>query len=200
MKGSAPCKGPADWDRRFAEPGHAYGTAVNVFLARSAQGLAPGTVLTLAEGEGRNAVWLALQGHRVTAVDFSATGRDKALTMAMRAHVMIDYWLGDLADFELGIDQWDLAVAIFSQPPAAVRRRLHAGLSRALRPGGRFILEAKAEAGSGPDARYPSVEHLCAELTGLEIVSFDEAERDLQEGRYHVGVVRTARIVARRPV
>ena len=66
--------------------------------------------------------------------------------------------------------------------------------------GGRFILEAKAEAGGGPDARYPAVEHLCAELSGLEIVSFDEAERQLQEGRYHVGAVRTARIVARKAV
>ncbi len=198
-KGTVPGKGPADWDRRYAEPGHAYGETVNVFLAGCAQGLPPGAALTLAEGEGRNAVWLASQGHRVTAVDFSATGRDKALTMAMRAHVMIDYRLGDLDDFDLGIDQWDLVVAVFSQPPATVRRRLHASLSQALRPGGRFILEAKAEPGAGPDARYPAVEHLCAELAGLEIVSFDEAERQLQEGRYHVGTVRTARIVARRP-
>ena len=200
MKGTAASKGPADWDQRFAEPGHAYGETVNDFLAGCAQGLPPGAALTLAEGEGRNAVWLAQQGHRVTAVDFSATGRDKALTMAMRAGVMIDYRLGDLADFDPGRGQWDLVAAIFSQPPAPVRRRLHGRLAQALRPGGRFILEAKAEAGGGPDSRYPAVEHLCAELSGLEIVSFDEAERQLQEGRYHVGAVRTARIVARKAV
>ena len=173
MKGTAASKGPADWDQRFAEPGHAYGETVNDFLAGCAQGLPPGAALTLAEGEGRNAVWLAQQGHRVTAVDFSATGRDKALTMAMRAGVMIDYRLGDLADFDPGRGQWDLVAAIFSQPPAPVRRRLHGRLAQALRPGGRFMLEAKAEAGGISENemrdRMTSGTHLRSFVTAADI-------------------------------
>lgn len=194
-----PVKGPAQWDQRFAEPGFAYGEAPNVFLASAVAGLPPGEAISLAEGEGRNAVYLAGLGHRLTAIDFSAVGRDKALDLARRSGVALSYRLSDLAELELGYECWDLVVAIFSQPASLVRRRLYGGLYRALRPGGRFILESKVEPGEGAEGRYPGVDQLCAELVGLEVLLRDEAERDLSEGRFHVGTHRTARIVARRP-
>jgi len=200
MTKSGEIKGPAYWDQRFAEAGYAYGDAPNAFMASAAYGLPAGTALSLAEGEGRNAVWLAQQGHRVEAVDFSAVGRDKALALAHRKGVTLEYRLADLADLPWEPSRWDLVVAIFSQPLASVRRRLHAGLAQALRPGGHFILESKVEPGSGPDARYPGVDHLRAELMGLDILFCEEAVHDLAEGRYHVGAYRTARLVARRPV
>ncbi|MFM8769674.1 MAG: methyltransferase domain-containing protein, partial [Rubrivivax sp.] len=159
----------------------------------------PGQALSLAEGEGRNAVHLARLGHRVTAVDFSAVGRDKARALAHRHGVDLDYELLDLKDLELGIDRWDLIVAVFSQPPAPVRQRLHGQLAQALRPGGHFVLESKVDADHGPLGRYPGVRHLRAEVTGLEVLHCEEADRELSEGHFHVGLHRTARIVARRP-
>jgi SAM-dependent methyltransferase len=194
-----PVKGPAQWNLRFAEPGFAYGDAPNVFLASAVAGLPSGQTLSLAEGEGRNAVYLAGLGHRVTAVDFSAVGREKALDLARRRGVALSYRLTDLAELELGTECWDLVVAVFSQPAGPVRRRLYGSLCRALRPGGCFVLESKVEQGEGADGRYPGVDSLCAELAGLDVLLRDEADRDLSEGRFHVGTHRTARIVARRP-
>lgn len=194
-----PVKGPAQWDLRFAEPGFAYGEAPNVFLVSAVAGMPPGEALSLAEGEGRNAVHLARLGHKVTAVDFSRVGRDKALDLAQRRGVGLVYQHTDLAELELDAECWDLVVAVFSQPPSLVRKRLHGSLCRALKPGGHFILESKVEPGQDADGRYPGVDVLCAELVGLDVLLRDEADRELSEGRFHVGVHRTARIVAQRP-
>lgn len=74
-----------NWDERYAEPGFAYGTAPNDFLAQNVERLpAGGDVLSLAEGEGRNAVFLAQRGFRITAVDGSAVGLEKARQLAAR--------------------------------------------------------------------------------------------------------------------
>src|SRR5439155_17255686 len=78
-----------DWDSRYSEPGWAFGTEPNDFLREQAHHMPQGRVLCLAEGEGRNAVWLAGQGHAVTAVDQSSAGLDKAQRLARRRGVRI---------------------------------------------------------------------------------------------------------------
>lgn len=188
------------WDARFAESGYAYGTEPNDFLREVLSRLPDqptgGDALSLCEGEGRNAVFLARRGFRVTAVDFSGVGLAKAREFAARQGVSIETVQADLAQFELGANRWDLIVAVFAQPPAAVRRRLYAAASHALRANGRFILESKVQADAGADDRYPGVDVLGRELAPLRLEIAREGERLIAEGRYHTGSVRTAQILA----
>ncbi len=186
----------AFWDGRFSEPGYAYGDQPNDFLRASCQEMASGDALSLCEGEGRNAVYLARLGYRVTAVDFSEIGLAKARNLAERQGVAIATTVADLADFDLGIARWDLVVSIFAQPPSAIRRRLYRQLHQALRPQGRLILESKVDVNATADDRYPGAQILREEMAPLSILLAREQERELQEGRYHLGMQRTAQIVA----
>ena len=97
------------WDQRYGEPGYAYGTAPNDFLAAHAARYLPvaGEVLCLAEGEGRNAVFLARLGFRVTGVDGSAVGLEKARQLAAENSVEIQTIVADLGGFDLGVGRWD---------------------------------------------------------------------------------------------
>ncbi len=184
------------WDSRFSEPGYAYGEQPNDFLRESCQGLAPGDALSLCEGEGRNAVYLARRGFRVTAIDFSEVGLAKARALAARHQVEITTVVVDLADFDLGYARWDLVLSIFAQPASAVRQRLYRQLHQALRPNGKLVLECKVETDGAADNRYPGAQILCDELSPLSISLVREQERELNEGRYHLGMKRTAQILA----
>jgi SAM-dependent methyltransferase len=186
----------AYWDHRFSEPGFAYGEQPNDFLRASCDGLLRGDALTLCEGEGRNAVHLAKLGFRVTAVDYSEVGLAKACALAAEHGVEITTIFADVAGFDPGLDRWDLVVAIFAQPPSAVRQRLYRQLQHCLRPGGAFILESKADIGATSADQYPGVAILKQEITPLRIAFEHEGERKLNEGRYHAGVQRTAQLLA----
>ena len=198
----------ADWDARYAETGWAFGTEPNDFLREQAHHLPThGRVLCLAEGEGRNAVWLAQQGHRVTGVDTAAVGLAKAHALAAERGVTIETVVADLATFDPGTDAWDAIVSIFAHVPADVRRRMHAAIPRALRPGGVLLLEAyrpeQLQQGTGgppDDARMLNLARLHDELVGLTVLLEREVTRDVIEGRYHTGRAHTVQLVARRPV
>lgn len=197
---------PPAWDERYAEPGWAFGSEPNDFLGEHAGALpARGRVLTLAEGEGRNAVWLAQQGFEVTGVDLSAVGLEKAERLAAERGVRIITRVADLERFDPGEAAWDGIVSIFAHLPAEVRRALHARLARALRPGGVLLLEAytpsQIERGTGgpSDAgKLMTLAGLRDELAGLTIVLGRELERDVIEGRYHTGRASVVQVVARR--
>lgn len=186
----------AFWDSRFSEPGYAYGEQANDFLRASCQDMAACDALSLCEGEGRNAVYLARLGFRVTAVDFSEVGLAKARALAEKHGVTITTMVVDLADFDLGIARWDLLVSIFAQPPSPVRQRLYGQLQQALRPQGRLVLECKADVNATADDRYPGARILRQEIAPLKVVIAREQERDLNEGRYHLGVKRTVQLLA----
>jgi SAM-dependent methyltransferase len=186
----------AYWDYRFSEPGFAYGEEPNDFLRASCQDMQPCEALTLCEGEGRNAVYLARLGFRVTAVDYSEVGLAKAQALAVHHGVTIHTIRADITDFDPGIDRWDLVVAIFAQPPAPTRQRLYRQLQHCLRPGGAFVLEAKADIGATGADQYPGVAILQEEIAPLSVAFQHEGERQLNEGRYHAGVQRTAQLLA----
>ena len=195
-----------DWDQRYAEPGFQFGTEPNDFLREVAHHLPPGRVLCLAEGEGRNAVWLARQGHAVTGMDRSRVGLQKAERLAAERGVTIATQLADLVTFDLGIDAWQGIVSIFAHVEADVRRRVHAAVPKALVPGGVFLLEAytPAQVGRGTggppeDERMVSLERLRAELQGLDWLVAREIERDVIEGPSHSGRSSVVQLVARRP-
>jgi SAM-dependent methyltransferase len=194
-KKAAP-KNASYWDARFNEAGFAYGEAPNEFLRTASENISAGDALSLCEGEGRNAVYLALRGFRVTAVDFSPVGLAKAQALATRHGVTITTVLADLADFDLGEQRWDLVISIFSQPASATRQRLYRSLQQGLRPGGAFILEAKLEAQASANDRYPGAAILTQEIAPLTIALAQEQSHELNEGRYHVGLHDTVQILA----
>jgi SAM-dependent methyltransferase len=185
------------WDDRFSEPGYAYGEQPNDFLVEACGHFpAGGDVLSLCEGEGRNAVYLARLGFRVTAVDFSEVGLAKARALAEKHGVAIDTIVADLADFDPGIARWDLVLSIFAQPPSPIRQRLYRQMQQALRPQGKLVLETKVDSKATGADRYPGVQILGEELAPLTLEIAREQERVLSEGRYHAGIQRTAQILA----
>ncbi len=193
------------WDERYAQPGFAYGTEPNDFLVEHAAEL-EGPVLSLAEGEGRNAVWLAERGLEVTAVDGSKVGLDKASALAASRGVSIHTVHADLADFRLEPEAWASIVSVWAHVPPALRRTIHANVVRGLRPGGVFVLEAytpaQIELGTG-GPRDPSLcmtlEGLREELAGLSWIVAREVRRVVREGQYHDGPSASVQLVARRP-
>lgn len=195
------------WDQRYAEPGFAYGTEPNDFVREQAAALAPESdVLCLAEGEGRNAVYLANLGHRVHAVDLSRVGLDKALALAVERHTSITTEVADLATYDPGLERWDAVVSIWAHVPPPVRGPLHARVVRALRPGGLFLLEAytpdqlRHGTGGPPDAALMmTLDSLRQELAGLEELVAREVEREVREGRHHRGTSATVQWLARKP-
>ncbi|WP_420455151.1 SAM-dependent methyltransferase [Rubrivirga sp.] len=197
---------PDFWDARYAEDALAYGDAPNDFLASVADRLAPRSrVLCLAEGQGRNAVFLAERGHRVTAVDQSATGLGRARTFAAERGVEIETVAADLADYDLGEAAWDAVVSVFAHTPADVRRQLHRRVVAALRPGGAFVLEAytpeqttRDTGGPGPDAVdiTMTADGLAEELAGLDAEILREVERSVVEGPYHDGDAAVVQMLA----
>lgn len=195
-----------DWNARYAEPGWAFGTEPNDFLREQAHQLPPhGRVLCLAEGEGRNAVWLARQGHEVTAVDTASIGLEKAERLAAQHGVRLETVCADLAEFRFETAAWDSVISIFAHVPPDARRHVHGAMPGTLRPGGVLLLEAyrpqQLDRGTGgpPDeARMLDLSRLRAELGSLEWLLAREMERPVIEGRYHTGLASVVQLVARR--
>ncbi|RMG31325.1 MAG: class I SAM-dependent methyltransferase [Gammaproteobacteria bacterium] len=195
-----------DWDERYATKEYVYGTAPNDFLRQHVERLRPGRTLCLAEGEGRNAVFLVEQGHQVTAIDASRVGLDKARQLAERRGVEIDCVHCDLAEFGIDPGAWDNIVSIFCHVPPELRERLHRAVVEGLKPGGILLLEAymprQIELGTGgppiPELTM-TLERLKEELDGLDFVHAAELERDVIEGIYHTGRGAVVQVIARKP-
>lgn len=196
----------SQWEQRFSGEAYMYGTEPNEFLREAVVDIAAGVALCLAEGEGRNSVFLAERGFDVHSVDLTSAGVAKTLRLAEQRGVVVHAQVGDLADFDIGVGRWDLVVSIFAHMPPAVRRALHARVVRSLKPGGRFLLEAytPAQVGRGtggpPDVELTmTLDALRVELAGLEVVHGAELERDVVEGPGHTGVGSVVQVIARKP-
>ena len=129
------------WDQRYSTEGYAYGTEPNSFLVEHAHYL-QGPVLSLAEGEGRNAVFLASRGLDVLGVDGSEVGLAKARQLAASQRVSIRTEVADLGTYAPPENQFGSVISIWAHLPAAVRRALHERVERSLKPGGVILLEA----------------------------------------------------------
>jgi SAM-dependent methyltransferase len=192
-----------DWNERFAEPEHAYGTEPNEFLREWSARVPAGKVLCLAEGQGRNAVYMAEQGYEVTAVDASDVGLVRASELAAQRGVSIETCHADLNDFVIEPGHWQGIVSVFCHLPAELRRRVHADVVDGLAPGGALILEAYTPAQIALNTGGPRDAALCMqldelreELDGLRILHALETERDVVEGKYHHGNGAVVQIVA----
>jgi SAM-dependent methyltransferase len=192
------------WDQRYSEPDYVYGTAANDFLVQSLPLLPPnGSVLCLAEGEGRNAVFLAERGYQVTAVDSSAVGLAKAQALAGERQVTITTCVADLADYQLPPDSFDLIVAIFCHLLPPLRRQVLAQVEPSLRRGGVFLLEGytpkQLEYGTGgpPDpALLMRLDELRRELAPLRLRHGVELVREVREGKLHTGEGAVVQVIA----
>jgi SAM-dependent methyltransferase len=182
------------WDERYSAEEYAYGTTPNKFLEENVNSIPKGKVLSLAEGEGRNAVFLAKHGYAVTALDASLVGLNKARKLAEENGVVIEFIHADLADYDLGENKWDGIISIFCPLPSSLRKQLYKKVEAGLRRSGVFLLEAytpdqlKHGTGGGNSVDLmQSEKSLSLELAGLKFKHLIELERDVVEGIYHTG-------------
>ncbi len=194
------------WDKRYDTEEYVYGTNPNEFLKSVSDHIPRGKVLCLAEGEGRNAVYLAQLGCTVLAVDSSSVGLEKAKKLAAHNSVVIDTRVVDLGQLEIVSGTWDAIVSIFAHVPSSIRKELHRKVVAGLRQGGVFILEAytpaqlKLKTGGPPDEdKMMTLASLQQELKGLDFTHAKELERDVLEGKLHVGRGAVVQVVAVKP-
>lgn len=196
------------WNERYAGEEFLFGTAPNAFLAAQRARLpAHGRALAVADGEGRNGVWLAEQGLDVLAVDASDVGLAKSRRLAAARGVTLAWELADLATWEFGHERFDVIAAIFIQfADPALRARLFAGMAAALKPGGVLLLEGyrpeQLDYRTGGPSELanlytePMLREAFAALRIEHLASYDAA---LDEGAGHRGMSALIDMVARKP-
>ena len=192
------------WNERYTSDDFAYGTEPNSFLASNAKVLI-GPVLSLAEGEGRNAVFLASLGLDVLAVDGSEVGLAKAQALAATRRLAIQTEVADLTTYEPPENSFGSVVSISAHLPSLIRKRLHRLVERCLKPGGIMLLEAYtiaqlARNTGGP--KDPDLLMACRELEtefpNCDLILSQEIEREVIEGKFHTGLASVVQFIARR--
>jgi SAM-dependent methyltransferase len=195
------------WDDRYATPDYVYGTDPSDFLAEHWTMLpAGGEILCLADGEGRNGVFLATQGMHVTGVDSSAVGLRKAQQLAAERNVSLQTVVADLSSWDLGDARWDGIVSIWAHLPSPIRAALHPRLVRALRPGGVLLLEHYHPRQLAYGTGGPSDPSMMLTLEELETTFQDwtrlhtfEGERVVVEGQGHGGKSYVTQAIFKKP-
>ncbi len=192
------------WNERYAKSDYLYGTDPNSFL-KEHYDLLEGPVLSLSEGEGRNAVFLASCGLEVVGVDISAVALEKAKRLAQSRDAKIETILADLATFEPQENHYNSVISISAHLPSTIRQRLYPLLEKALRPNGILMLESYSEnqllrdTGGPRDAdMLMTVDKLRREFPNLEPVLLRQIERKVSEGEGHTGMASVVQFIARK--
>ncbi|MEK4405312.1 class I SAM-dependent methyltransferase [Sporosarcina sp. FSL K6-6792] len=187
------------WHERFSVEEYVYGKEPNGFLVEAAQQLPKGKVLCIAEGEGRNSVYLATLGFDVTAWDYAPAGLEKTKQLADEKSVVVKTELHDLAEVAWEEEQWDAIVHIFGHFPGNVMDCTLAGIKKALKPGGCYVSELYTKEQLQYGTGGPRVEEmLCNPIKMLEqfdgyfVKHFHIGEVNRVEGQLHTG---TAHVV-----
>jgi len=197
----------AFWNERFAAPSYRFGTAPNRFLESQKHRLLKGQrALAVADGEGRNGVWLARQGLDVTSVDISPVGQAKARALLKEAGVAMEIFEADLATWSWPVAAYDIVVAIFMQfAPPPLRTKFFAAMQAALKPGGLLILEGyrpkQLDYGTGgpPIAENMYTRELLeTAFADMEILHLAEYDAEIEEGTGHKGMSALIDLVARK--
>ena len=196
------------WDERYAGEDYLFGTEPNAFLRSQAHRLREGDkVLAVADGEGRNGVWLSSRGLAVTAIDASSRGLEKARRLANSRGAAIELRQVDVATWEWPERRFDAVVAIFIQFAAPdLRAHLFERMKAALRPGGLLIMEGyrpeQVDLGTGgpPHREHMYTRTLLEEaFADFDVLHLDERDAEIREGTGHDGVSALIGLVARRP-
>ena len=197
------------WNQRFGAAEYIFGTAPNAFLASKSSWLKPGQrALCVADGEGRNSVWLAAQGLEVTAFDLSPVGVEKARRLARERGVQVRYDVAGVYDWAWPREAFDVVAAIFVQfADPAMRDFMFERMIASLKPGGLILLEGytprQLEYGTGGPKRVENLytEEILRQAFGaLEILELRQYEAELAEGSQHAGPSALVDLVARKPV
>ena len=190
------------WNARYNSEEYVYGVNPNTFFESQILNLKPGKILLPAEGEGRNAVYAASLSWKVYAFDFSIEARKKALKLADRNKVMINYMLGSFDEIEYEPDYFDCIAIIYAHQPSIQRRVYHRKLLSYLKPGGTIILEAFSKNQINYDTGGPRNVDMLYSKCELEddfigLSSYDILEENifLEEGLLHSGMASIIRMV-----
>ena len=196
------------WQARFSEPGYAFGKEPNYFIKSRAQ-LLPrsGQALAIADGEGRNGIWLAEQGLKVLSIDFSPLAQAKARALAAERGVNVNFELADVHTWRYPEAVFDVLVEIFTQFSSPHERSLKwAGMRRTLKPGGLLIIQGytpkqlKYSTGGPKHAENlytrAMLQQAFSDYRDLTIVN---EEREMHEGASHRGMSAVISLTARKP-
>jgi SAM-dependent methyltransferase len=193
-----------DWDTRYSDDEFIYGAEPNAFLVEHSARLV-GPVLSLAEGEGRNAVFLASLGLHVHGVDGSAVGLAKGRRLAGTKGVEFQTEVADLATFEPVTNHYKSVISISAHLPSGIRNRIYPLLEKCLLPNGIFLLEAYSEnqlcrnTGGPKDAdMLMTVSKIEREIPNLEPILLREVEREVHEGKHHTGLACVVQFIGRK--
>jgi SAM-dependent methyltransferase len=184
------------WDDRYRTEGLVWRSEPNRFLVEEVAGLRPSRVLDLACGEGRNALWLAEQGWKVTAVDFSGVGLAKARHLAFERQVEVDFVEADVLEWEMPAGSFDLVIVMYLHLPGSDRRRVLRRAAGALAPGGGLLVVGHdstnlSEGVGGP--QDPAVlfgpGDIVEDLDGLQVERAERARRPVATDQGEVDAI-----------
>ena len=193
------------WDQRFSMEEYVYGQHPNTFIAEFIDKNNPGYGLFPGEGEGRNAVYAALNGWWADCFDFSIEGKKKALQLARKYNVDINYEIEDITQKALPGNQYDAIFLTFLHLHESLRRQSHQKLLKALKPGGHIVMEVfdkkQIERNTGGPKNIEmlySPEDLEDDFKELHIIKNDEDLRYIEEGAHHAGEAYTIQFIAKK--
>jgi len=191
------------WNGRYAEKEFIYGKEPNEFFKAQLAELKPGKLLLPCEGEGRNAVYAAMQQWDVDALDQSEKGKEKCIQLAEENKVVVNYQIADVAEIDFGENKYDAIALIYAHFPPNIRKKIHEKCAKALKPGGSIILEAfnplqLKNSSGGPkdmDLLY-TIPMLQDDFIDLKIKYIENLTTNLKEGNYHIGEANIIRLIA----
>jgi len=198
------------WNERYGKEAFAYGQQPNNYLKEQLEKLQTGQILFPAEGEGRNAVYAAKLGWKVSAFDISLEGKNKALKLAKSFGVEIDYQVGDINDLNFELQQFDAIAFIYAHFSSDIKSLYHQKIEKYLRENGIIIFEAfskkhleynsKNEKAGGPKDinMLFSIDEIKSDFANYEVLELVEKEIELEEGQYHNGKSSVIRFVGRK--
>jgi SAM-dependent methyltransferase len=183
------------WNERYSEKEFVYGEDPNEFFAEQLSKLQAGMMILPAEGEGRNAVYAASLGWKVSAFDTSDAGKSKALLLADKKGVTIDYKVDDAVSIFYPDNSAEVVAFIFAHFPPVVRNKIHQKAIQWLKPGGKIILEAfnpnqlnNQSGGPKELAMLYTEEMISNDFENLDIELLQAVQKPLNEGQYHEGM------------
>lgn len=181
------------WNSRYAENDSVYGQQPNRFFKNFIDTHKPGSILLPAEGEGRNALYAASKGWDVDAFDFSEEAQKKAIALAKKKGVSINYWVQDIDKFTAN-KKYDAIGLVYVHLPKPVRQHFHKQVHNSIRPGGFLVLEAFAkeqiEFNSGGPKELSllyDAPTICQDFPFLHTLFCGQREIELDEGKFHKG-------------
>ena len=198
------------WDERYSKVEFAYGEHPNNYLKEQLDKIPVGTILFPAEGEGRNSVYAATLGWQTFAFDQSTEGKKKAIQLAEKNHVVINYEVGEFQSLTYSANQFDVIALIYAHFPADSKSSYHKILSAYLRKGGIVIFEAFSkrhldynsinENVGGPKeiGMLFSIDEIKSDFDMFEVIELVEIEIDLNEGLFHNGKGSVIRFIGRK--